>query len=275
MSDDNLDEGFNMATDSHGFHLVNHNETNFGSFHDFQRRMDDVYEKLDKETMEASRRANLKKWDSQLSPPWNEARLNKINDSAAVKTVEDLINKHGLCSFFIKGEKGTGKTFMALAIVRRFIGRGSITPSQVKHLSEDDIINIARSGFKASDRIQAELLNPKFKFFVIDNVGYTAAYDSNTMALWNQFFEHVSKRNLRVIFTSQFSANNFVEKLSENAQAKVSYLINGKIVPMSGVLSPPTLLDEPTAAEEIELIKDEESIGQINSFKGSGRSRRR
>lgn len=265
------EDALNLLVASDGFKVVNHNETNFEGFHSFQERMEKVYAKTDEDRTRSERSANLRKWDAQLASPWNQARLNQLSDTEAVAQVLAALEKDPFSSFFLKGEKGTGKTFMALAIARRFIGRGFVSPSQVKHISEESIINIARSGFKASDRVITELLDPKVKLYIIDNVGHAQFYDANTVFLWSQLLEWVSKRNLNVIFTSQFSARKFAEMLSENTQSKFSFLVQGRIITMSGVNTAPPLLDEPTEREQEELSELEGAQATLSGFKGTPR----
>lgn len=237
-------ERFLHATGADKFEAVNHNERDFQSYRDFQQEIDKTYREVEKATARAERAANLKKWVASLAPPWSEAKLSTLKDQKAAKAAEAVIKDKKLTSFYLKGKGGGGKTFLALAIVRRYIGLGWLLPSQVKHTSEADILALSRSGFRYNENIN-NLLHRRYRAFIVDNVGEKKAYTDDELALWGTFLDHLSRRGHIVIFTSRYSSREFSEKLTESSRAKFSFLVNERVVTLSGSITPPEVREDP------------------------------
>lgn len=244
------DEDFSRVTDAKNFNLLNHNPTDYTLFRDFQAEMDSKYQGIEKERSRSERAANVRKWDSSFPPRWAGANLKEIENPAAAEA-EELIRSKRFGSFYVRGEPNVGKTYLSLAIARRFIALGWATPSQVKIISEENLLTIPKLGFSGHDRFD-RLFNESLHLYIFDNVGTRESYDKRESPLWEQLLDHIYTNNLAAIFTSTGSATAFSEKLSSPAASKFRHLINGKIINMeANGRAHPVELDELTDEERL------------------------
>lgn len=222
---------FHNVTASDDMRFVKHNPTDFDNFKKFQSDLNERFSKLESEKAKKEIKANLKRWEEMLPSRWTGAILTQINppaDLAANKIIE-LIEEHHKTSLFIKGPSGSGKTYIAYATLRRYIGRGWITPSQIKLISEDMFLGFAASGFEGQNRFN-ELLHQRFRVYVFDNIGVRGHYSQKEQQLWEQILDHVYSKGLTVIFTSNKNPAAFAAHLSDSAESKLAHLINDKII---------------------------------------------
>lgn len=254
---------FISATDAKGFKFVNHNEKDFEKFRNFQDSLDSRFAPIEEDRDKRERASNVKKWDAEQPRRWKGADLKTIKNPAA-KKVEALIRKYRWGSFYIQGEPGVGKSYVSLAIARRFISLGWVTPSQIKDVSEESLLTITKMGFAGQDKFR-ELFNSDLKLYIFDNVGNRDSYDKREGPLWEQLLDHIYTNDLAVVFTSLKSAASFSEKLSSPAGSKFRLLVDGKIVVMSGENNVPTLNDW-TEDEKREEIEHSITNGLFNSF---------
>lgn len=263
MSDKDPDLNYDLATSAEDFSLVHHNETDFNAFRDFQASLDEKFSKLEEGRSRAERLANVKKWDASLPPRWRGSSLKTIENDAA-RTAERLIQEHRMGSFFIKGAPSVGKTYLSFAIVRRFIGLGLLTPSNVKVISEESLLSIPKLGFAGQDRFE-ELMKSTVRFYIFDNVGTRDHFDKREGPLWEQLLDHIYAKDLGAVFTSTKAAASFAEKLSSPAESKFKHLIDGKIIEMKSDKALPKL-DDWSDEEIAETSKDQKEVGLFNAF---------
>lgn len=238
MNDDKL----HNAIESGDFKFANHNETDFDAFRKFQSDIDKRYSKVERERTIKERSANLEKWDNSLPERWRGASLSKIQNPAAGKALE-VIKDQGKGSFFVYGDAGSGKTYLSYAIIRKYIGAGLTTFSQVKIISEENILGLAYTGFEGRSRFE-KLFNDKYKVYLFDNVGGREVYDTKKETpLWERLIDHIYNNSLYAIFTSNETASNFSEILSDSGQAKFSHLISNRTIQVKGKRQP-TLTDK-------------------------------
>lgn len=246
MSDDATD--ISKLHASEDFTFLKHNKTDYAAFRDFQEELNARYQEIEKARSKSERESNVKKWDSSLPERWRGADLKTIENSAAGKA-EALIREKRFGSFFVRGESSVGKTYLSFAIARRFIQLGWVTPSQVKIISEESLLNIPKLGFSGHDRFD-KLFNESFRLYLFDNVGTRESYDKRESPLWEQLLDHIYTNNLAAIFTSTGSATAFSEKLSTPAASKLRHLINGRIITMENEGKRTPELDDLTPEEQ-------------------------
>lgn len=233
MNDDKLHNAIN----SDNFNFVNHNETDFESFRKFQQDIDKRYSKVERERTIRERSKNLEKWDNSLPERWRGASLSKIHNPAA-EVALNIIKEKGKGSFFVNGNAGSGKTYLSYAIIRKYIGSGWTTFSQVKIISEESILGLAYTGFEGRSRFE-KMFDDKYKVYLFDNVGGREHYDTKKETpLWERLIDHIYNNSLYAIFTSNDSALNFSEILSDSGQAKFSHLISGRTIEVRGTRQP-------------------------------------
>lgn len=213
-----------------------HNVTDYDRFAELTSKMGERFDRMTESRTREERAARIRTWDRKLVAPWNQARLSRLTDQAAAADTKRIIVDKGWGSFFVYGPPGSGKTYLALAIARRYIGMGLVSPSQVKHVSEDRIISNIRSGFKGRQEITDDLFSNQYKLYILDNVGHKNSYDGDESSMWEILMDHVVTHGLAVIFTSSHSLASFSEKLPGPAEAKVLRLVHGRTVTMNDVL---------------------------------------
>lgn len=219
------------------FKFVKHNETDFSAFRDFQTSIDEKFAKSELEKSKRSRLDNLKKWDESLNNRWRGASLAKIGTPSSKEAI-DVISKNGFGNFFINGDSGAGKTYLGYAILRRYIGAGWVTPSQIKVVSEDTIMSYALGGFEGRAKFE-ELLRPKYKVYLFDNVATKDHYDARReIPFWEQLLEHVYSNSLAAIFTSNETPSSFAGILNDSGNSKFRHMISDRILTVRGTRAP-------------------------------------
>lgn len=221
-------ERFWLSEMTEDFGFVKHNQTDFDGFKDFQKDIDSRFSKLEVKRERAERIANLEKWDKALPDRWKDARFSKIQKPVVQKLIKALeTDSQG--SFFLTGESGAGKTFVAYALVRRMIGHGTISTSQVKMISESVLYNWASRGFQGQDQLQ-QLFNPHYKLYIFDGIGTLDDREAEKVAsLWEQILDHIFSNDLIAVFTSADDIERFVSNLSPSGETKLRTLVAKRI----------------------------------------------
>lgn len=244
------------------YNFVNHNETDYKKFNEFNEKHSEKFEKLVVKQKRQERISNLKLWESKLPQRWRGAALTKMDLPAAQIAVEK-INENPRGSFYISGPASSGKTFLSYGIARRLIGRGIITPSEILIMSEDQLLGYAVIGFKGREELN-KILQPTNKMFIIDNVGMKEHYTQNQLSFIEQVIDHVYTNSLILVFTSSFSARYFSEKISSSAGAKLAHLVSGRILRATGSRNP--ILDDWTPEEHAYNEKISKEQEDLNVF---------
>lgn len=222
---------FFATSENEDFAFLNHNETDYSSFKEFQSSIDKKFAKVEIAKSKKDRIANLQKWDDNLSQRWSGASLKKIKTTASEKVL-DIISKDGFGSFFINGAPGSGKTYLAYAILRRYVGAGWVSPSQVKIISEETILGYARNGFEGSGKFE-EIFKNKYKVFLLDNVGVKKEYYEKEGLFLEKIIDHIYSNSLVVIFTGTIKPSRWAGALG-SSESKFSNIISGRVVVAEG-----------------------------------------
>lgn len=225
------DPDFWTSDVTNDFNFVKHNETDFETFRDFTKEIDARYSSIEAKRAKEERVAALAKWDQSLPPRWKDAKFSKIEKPVVKKIVDALeVNPRG--SFFLTGESGAGKTFVAYALIRRFIGRGVITPTQIRMISEKEMLGFATRGFKGADEF-GDAFDRSKKLYFFDGIGsLTDAEAEKVSGLWEQIIDHIYTKDLIAVFTSSDSLSRFTEVLSHSSETKLLTLIGDREFPV-------------------------------------------
>lgn len=206
------------------FNFVKHNEIDYDGFREFTKNMDERYSEIEAARAKADRIASLEKWDRDLPPRWKDAKFSKIT-KPVVKKILEALEKNQRGSFFLRGESGAGKTFVAYALVRRLLGRGTVKYGHIKMISETALLGLSSRGFKGADMLD-ELLDKKYHLYLFDGIGSLTPEESlKVSAIWEQLIEHIYSRDLIAVFTSGDSLDTFAESLSASAETKLRTMI--------------------------------------------------
>lgn len=237
MEEENESDLFFKAASNGKYNYKKHNETDFERFNKFQNEIDKRYSELEKKRILRERIQSLKKWDESLPERWRGASLSTIENPAAKESTE-IINNLGKGSFFMTGDAGSGKTYISYAIVRKYIGKGWTSRSQVKILSEESMLNLAYTGFEGKSKFE-KLFDSRYNVYIFDNVGERDEYNVvKEVPLWERMIDHIYNNSLSAIFTSINSPIVFSNLMSDSAQAKFSHLISERIVNVKGSRTP-------------------------------------
>lgn len=256
------DKRFLNLTKNNEFTAVKHNDIDFNSFAEFQRRMNGTYAKYEAEKRKVEIASMVREWESRLPSRWASAELSRIKNKAA-REVEKMLQEKGPGSFFIRGENQAGKTYLAYAIARQYIMEGLITPSQVKTINEVNLMKLPKLGFSGHQRLD-DMLRSKVQLYIFDDVGRTS-YDDMGLAIWEQLLDHIYSNSLMVLFTSTNSSATFFDKLSTTAASKFQHLVEGRTIMMYRDEQITELTD--WTPDEIKVHEDSSNL--FNSFKKS------
>lgn len=224
-----VDQDFWVSDITGDFNFVKHNGTDYNGFKDYQKEIDERFSKLELKRERNERIANLEKWDKSLPDRWQNAKLNLIKKPVVEKILKALQEKSN-GSFFLHGESGAGKTFVAYALVRRMIGHGIVSTSQVKMVSESVLFNWVSRGFQGQDMI-VQLLNSKYKLYLFDGIGTLNDREAEKVAsVWEQILDHIYSNDLSAIFTSADDLERFVTNLSPSGETKLRTLVEKRVL---------------------------------------------
>jgi len=264
MMEEDMNESdlFFKAASNGKYSYKKHNETDFERFNKFQNEIDERYSELERQRTLRERINSLKKWDESLPERWRGASLSNIENPAA-KEATEIINKLGKGSFFMTGDVGSGKTYISYAIVRKYIGKGWTSRSQVKILSEESMLNLAYTGFEGKSKFE-KLFDSRYNVYIFDNVGERGEYNIvKEVPLWERMIDHIYNNSLSAIFTSLNSPVEFSQLMSDSAQAKFSHLISERIINVKGSRTP-VLSDN----DDVYTEKKKKSDDPFSAFDG-------
>lgn len=216
MNEDNIEV-------SDDFNFVNHNETDFSSFRRFRSNLDARYSAAAKERTKNYRVANYRVWRERM--PLSMRKFNIRSFSQKVSDdIRSALKERKFRSFFLTGESRTGKTCLAYNLAGVLILRGLVKPSEIRFVTEAELLTAANSGFRSADELAA-IMRPNCKLFVFDNVG-TRDYDERReLPAISRFIEHVVNSGAQIIFTSTGPLEDFLELLGGTSRARVEELI--------------------------------------------------
>lgn len=259
-----MGENFHDVVDSKDFSVVNHNARNFDAFRNFQEDLDKKFQTIEDRRAKEERLGNVRKWEEHLPKRWSGAKLSDMSKESSRKAKHILDREEALCSFYVKGNPGVGKTYLSFAIVRECISLGLVTPSQVKVISEESLLSILKMGFSGAERFD-KFFSSNIALYFFDNVGMRKNYTVQETSMWEQLIDHIYSKNLSAIFTSTTSAREFSDMLTSPAASKFGYLVDNHILVVDGESHEPEL-DGYTDDEMNNHEKENRRIDGILSF---------
>lgn len=231
------DSGFHNLHAADELKFVKHNPTDFEAFRKFQDELDDKFSQAEIERERRERKKNLELWGDLVGPRWATASLKTIENEARDEVIECL-KKDRMASFFIHGESSSGKSYLAYALLRAFIGSGWTTPSQIERISEEVLLGMAATGFEGMARFN-KLLIAKNKVYLFDGVGSKKSYSDKEKQLWEQLIDHIYTHSLTAVFTSNGALEDFGCQLSDSGDSKLQHLVGHREIESKSTRSAP------------------------------------
>lgn len=160
----------------------------------------------------------LEFWKSRIDTRWHDATLDSPTLFPEVRRIINSKLKRwesgtGLdqTSLLFAGIYGRGKTWSAYAYAAELIRLGYLSASQIYICTEVEIAAIATSGFQKSQGL-ANLMDPKYKFFLVDDVGRGSfGAPQQRGEIWFTIINHVYSKGLTLALTT----NQTVQKTSD------------------------------------------------------------
>ena len=154
----------------------------------------------------------IQAWQAKIDARWYDASLDSPTLFPRVRQVIESKLKRwevgeGLdqTSVLFAGVYGRGKTWSAYAYPAELIRLGYLSASQVYLCTEIELAAIATSGFHKGEAL-ANLLDSKYKFFLIDDVGRGSfGTPQQRGEIWFTIINHVYSKGLTLALTTNQS----------------------------------------------------------------------
>lgn len=217
------------------FNFVRHNETDFDAFRNFNKGLGERYEESRKAKEQEARKKNIVKWLDQVPDRWRKASFSTYDaksvngyDSSAVSAKEKLRAKQR--AFFISGPHTSGKSYLAYAIIRAFVMAGKLKPSQIKVITEGDLLMLANGGYESREQFD-KVFDTRFKCYLFDSIGTRKEYDDKREApALARLIEEAYNRSALFIATSHMDLDLYESGLPEQAAAKLRHMVKDGII---------------------------------------------
>jgi len=215
--------------------FVRHNETDFEAFRNFSKVQNERYEAARKAKELQDKKKNLLRWLQQVPERWRKASL-KTFDGGSIGSHQSSVDavrrklKAKQRGFIISGPHTSGKSYLAYAIVREFVAHGKLKPSQIKVITEGDLLSLANGGYESRDAFE-DVFDPRFKCYIFDSMGTRKEYDDRREApALARLIEEAYNRSALFIGTTHMDFDLYESGLPEQAAAKLRHMVKDGIV---------------------------------------------
>lgn len=214
--------------------VIRHNRPDYSKFGDAIRRYDSLYEGVEKKQQFRLRKKGLKFWDDVVSERFpndssKPVTLSSIRSDAST-SVRHLVDNRKVPYLWIAGGKEKEKMLLAYAAVRRMVGKGIVYPSDVKTLSEEQIISLGRSGFDGNRRLE-EILSSKMSALIIEGLGSkNVLHATMEKPSVERVIEHIYSNPIPVIVTSVSTPKEMDRSLNSPAGSKILSMFGDSVV---------------------------------------------
>lgn len=215
--------------------FVRHNETDYDAFRNFSKNLDERYETARRAKELEAKRKNLYRWLDQVPERWREASFRTFDaasigghQSAAEAAKRMLRAKQR--GFFISGPHTSGKSYLAYAIIREFVAHGKLKPSQIRVITEGDLLSLANGGYETRDSLDS-IFDSRYKCFLFDSLGTRKEYDEKREApALTKLIEEAYNRSALFIGTSHMDFELYESGLPEQAAAKLRHMVKDGLI---------------------------------------------
>lgn len=209
---------------------IRHNDTDFEQFKAFQKTLEARHENAVKDQKREVLIRRLQQWDESTVGRWQGASLNKLEPEIA-QNIKAVMSKSSYTpSFYIHSVDAFQGTYIAHAIIRRYIGNGRVSPSRVVKISEDEILGYANGGFTGRDALN-RLLQKKNNVYIVDNCGARSEYtEHREIPVLEQFLSNVYSQNKIAICIGQISLAGYADLFSASGKSRLEALFQDSVL---------------------------------------------
>lgn len=234
MSDNNFDNYVNDTLEwREGKPPVNHNKTDYEAFEIRQKRDRERSAIRHKRQRRIAIEENLAKWENSISDRWKHADLDTA-DGEHRKRVLKEIDENGFNSFYFFGETGIGKTFHAYALIKEYIRRGYISPSQVVKASEGQMLDYVNTGYEGRNKL-SKMLGENYRFYFFDDIGRGGfGTQDKRNAMWDRVIDHIYSSDAEFVMTSNFKLQALEDNFSEATFDRMFLTTNRRRIEFAG-----------------------------------------
>lgn len=158
---------------------------------------------------------SLERWQEIVGPRFFGAGID-INEPKIMERIANFKKNTGQynSSVVLTGGLGVGKTWRAYGYAEKLIRENVLQQANIVAGTEISILgSIASSGFRKADKM-AELMDPKHKFFLIDEVGRTRFPNIEAQhEIWYELINYIYMNNLTLVISTNKSTQEHKKKI--------------------------------------------------------------
>lgn len=182
------------------------------SAEEYERRLKIDSERTQKLVMSTTQNridSALARWEEIVGPRFFGAGL-EVNEPKIQRRIKEFTEGGSRfnSSIVLSGDLGVGKTWRAYGYAERLIRENVLQQANIIEGTEISVLgSIATSGFRKSDKMN-ELLDPRHKFFLIDEVGRTNFPNISAQhEVWYELVNHIYMNDLTLVISTNLSTN--------------------------------------------------------------------
>lgn len=209
--------------------FVRHNDTDFDAFRKFTSNLEERYKNAEEERAKEVRLKNYNSFVGSIPQRWRRATLVNFKDKAVSAQIRGLIKSKQL-GYFIAGPYSSGKTHLAYSILKVFVKAGKLKPSQIKIITESDLLALANGGFETRSALE-DVFDPKYKAYVFDSLGSKDHYEEKReQPAISRLIEEAYNRSALFIATSHMSLDFYCEGISLASVSKMQQMVGDGVI---------------------------------------------
>lgn len=210
--------------------LISHNPTDYEAFRDFNAAMEARYEATQESKRESVKAKNFSRWLESIPPRWRKAAFKRFRGDAAAKKKAVELYKNNQRAYYIAGPHTSGKTYLAYAILTNLVGQDKLKPSEIKVITESDLLSLASGGWETRSSYEA-LFDRKYRAYFFDSLGSKERYDDRRdQPAISKIIEEAYNRSAYFIATSHMDLDYYCEGIPESAAAKLKHMVKDGVV---------------------------------------------
>lgn len=184
--------------------LANNNPTDMDSYRKYQEEQRKMLVSIENKTRNMRSAQNLRDWNETLSFPWNKADMNFFIGAPRAKAAEMLtkynIENKIISSSIVLSESGRGKTFYTHALIKEYIKRGMLTPSEIRTITiREGVENI--NGMFKSRAWKDDVFGKGVRLIVIEGCSrdFAAIQHTHNDRFWSEMVEFQKEEGKGII----------------------------------------------------------------------------